>query len=127
MTVLRSSGDVSLFACSYLLTHLLLFGRVSLDVLAQGAGVGVALGAAGNLAGVGLLGTGAKGDMSHPSACHSQHGERCRMLTRGAEPELLALFAGSTFALSPLSSQSRHGANRTDSALAHWMWITGLR
>lgn len=66
MTALRSSGDVSLLACSYLLTHLLLFGRVSLDVLAQGAGVGVALGAAGDLAGVGLLGTGTKGQCHTP-------------------------------------------------------------
>lgn len=40
---------------SYLLTHLLLFGRMGLHVLAEGAGVGVALGAAGDLTGVRLL------------------------------------------------------------------------
>lgn len=40
---------------SYLLTHLLLFGRVGLDVLAEGAGVRVALGAARDLTGVWLL------------------------------------------------------------------------
>lgn len=65
MVALRSSGDVPLVACSYLLTHLLLFGGVSLDVLAQGAGVGVALGAAGDLAGVGLLG------MEQRDSCHT--------------------------------------------------------
>lgn len=40
---------------SYLSTHLLLFGRVDLDVLAQGAGVGVSLGAAGDLTRVWFL------------------------------------------------------------------------
>lgn len=120
MTALRSSGGVSLLACSYLLTHLLLFGRVSLDVLAQGAGVGVALGAAGDLAGVGLLGTGTKGQVSHLCAHPCRHKEHCRTGTRSAEPELLPLFAGPTFVLSPLSS------NRSGSALARWMWLTGL-
>lgn len=40
---------------SYLPAHLLLLGRVDLDVLAQRAGVRVALGAAGDLTGVRLL------------------------------------------------------------------------
>lgn len=40
---------------SYLLAHLLLFGRMGLHVLAEGAGVCVALGAARDLAGVRLL------------------------------------------------------------------------
>lgn len=40
---------------SYLLTHLLLFGRMGLHVLAERAGVRVALGAAGDLTGVWLL------------------------------------------------------------------------
>lgn len=40
---------------SYLPAHLLLLGRVDLDVFAEGAGVRVALGAAGDLTGVRLL------------------------------------------------------------------------
>lgn len=40
---------------SYLPAHLLLLGRVDLDVFAERAGVRVALGAAGDLAGVRLL------------------------------------------------------------------------
>lgn len=40
---------------SYLLTHLLLFGRMGLHVLAERAGVRVAFGAAGDLTGVWLL------------------------------------------------------------------------
>lgn len=40
---------------AYLLTHLLLFGRMGLHMLAEGAGVRVALGAARDLTGIWLL------------------------------------------------------------------------
>lgn len=40
---------------SYLLTHLLLLGRVGLHMLAEGAGVCVALGTARDLAGIRFL------------------------------------------------------------------------
>lgn len=46
-------GDWAL--ATYLLTHLLLFGRMGLHVLAEGAGVRVALGAARDLTSIWLL------------------------------------------------------------------------
>lgn len=45
----------------YLSAHLLLFSRVDLDVFAEGAGICVALGAAGDLTGVRLLSGGGGG------------------------------------------------------------------
>lgn len=58
---------------SYLPAHLLLLGRVDLDVFAERAGVGVALGAAGDLTRVRLLSE-----------------ERARSLTEGPKPTLLS-------------------------------------
>lgn len=89
MAALRSSGDVPLVACSYLLTHLLLFGGVSLDVLAQGAGVGVALGAAGDLAGVGLLGMEQRDTVTPLCLCLPQPAHR--VLSLGCSLSLLSL------------------------------------
>lgn len=51
----RASAGVGLEWPAYLLTHLLLFGRMRLHVLAEGAGVRVALGAARDLTGIRLL------------------------------------------------------------------------